>query len=337
MKVVVLGATGNVGTSLLQALQESSSVDSIVGIARRAPLARFAKTEWRQADVSTDDLISHFRGADVVVDLAWAIQPSRDERLLYATNVQGTSRVLDAVARAEVPALVFGSSVGAYSRGPKDRRVDESWPVGGTPTSFYGRHKAICEQLLDRFEQQHPEVRVVRLRPGLVFKAEAATGIRRLFLGPLAPTFFLQPGRLPVLPLAPRLRFQAVHSLDVGRAYRAAIEKDVRGAFNIAAEPTLGPENLGHLLQTKVVEVPEQVLRAGAAASWRLRLQPTPEGWVDLALNVPLMDTSRAHDELAWEPLRGADSALLELLEGMRRGEGLGTPPLASGAGFMRS
>ncbi len=338
MKLVVLGASGNVGTSLLEALRGSNTVDSIVGIARRVPSARFERTEWRRADISRDDLVHHFEGAGAVVHLAWTIQPSRNEKALYATNVLGTSRVLDAVARARVPALIYASSVGAYSRGPKDRRVDESWPVGGTPTSFYGRHKAACEQLLDRFEQEHPEVRVVRLRPGLTFKAQAASGIRRLFLGPLVPTSLLRPSLIPVLPLTPRLRFQAVHSLDVGRAYRAAVENDVHGAFNVAAEPALGPEELGRLLQAKVVQVPEWSLRAAAAASWRLRLQPTPEGWVDMALNVPLMDTSRARKELGWEPQVGADSALLELLEAMRTGEGLATPPLEpGGVGILRS
>ena len=51
------------------------------------------------------------------------------------TNVEGSRRVFAAVAAAEVPALVYASSVGAYSAGPKDKRVDESWPVDGIPTS----------------------------------------------------------------------------------------------------------------------------------------------------------------------------------------------------------
>ena len=75
-----------------------------------------------------------------------------------------------------MPALLYASSVGAYSPGPKDRRVDESWPTGGTPTSYYARHKAEVERRLDRFEQEAPDVRVVRMRPGLVFKKEAARG-----------------------------------------------------------------------------------------------------------------------------------------------------------------
>jgi UDP-glucose 4-epimerase len=145
------------------------------------------------------------------------------------------------VAAAGVPALVYASSVGAYSPGPKDRRVDESWPVEGVRTSFYARHKAEVEQLLDRFEREHPDVRVVRLRPGLIFKREAASGIRRLFAGRLVPSPLLGRGPMHVIPDLPRLHFQAVHSLDVGEGYRLAIVGDVRGAFNVAADPVLDP------------------------------------------------------------------------------------------------
>jgi UDP-glucose 4-epimerase len=36
-RVVVIGATGNVGTSLLAALASDDSVEEIVGVARRRP------------------------------------------------------------------------------------------------------------------------------------------------------------------------------------------------------------------------------------------------------------------------------------------------------------
>ena len=86
-----------------------------------------------------------------MIDLAWLIQPGRDLATLRATNVDGSERVFEAVAEAGVPALVYASSVGAYSPGPKDRRVDESWPTGGIESSFYSRHKAEVERILDRY------------------------------------------------------------------------------------------------------------------------------------------------------------------------------------------
>ena len=321
------------GTSLLRVLEEESAVESILGVARRSPELRFAKTEWAEADIATDDLDPLFRGADAVVHLAWAIQPSRDLNALWRTNVHGSERVFRAVAETGVRTLVYASSVGAYSPGPKERRVDESWPTNGIETSFYGRHKAEVERRLDRFEHEAPDVRVVRLRPGLIFKREAASGIRRLFAGPFFPSPIARPGALPVVPNIPRLRFQAVHSLDVGDAYRLALLGDARGPFNVAAEPVLDPPKLAELLGARLVPMPQGVARALTSASWWLHLQPSPPGWLDLGLQVPLMETARAREELGWTPARGADEALLELLEGLREGAGLDTPPLAPNTG----
>jgi UDP-glucose 4-epimerase len=333
VRVVVVGATGNVGTSLVTALSRDPEVGSVLGLARRLPALQVPKVEWVAADVAGDELAPHFRGADAVVHLAWAIQPSRDGNLLWRINVHGSGRVFQAVAEAGVPALVYASSVGAYSPGPKDRFVDESWPRHGIPTSFYGRHKAEVERRLDRFEQEHPEIRTVRLRPGLIFKREAASGIRRLFAGPFFPSPLARQGFVGFVPAIPGLRFQAVHSLDVGEAYRLALRSDVRGAFNVAADPVLDPPELARIFGARLVPVPRGLVRAAAALSWRLRLQPTPEGWLDMGLEVPLLDTTRAATELGWTPTHGADEALLELFDGLRERAGLETPPLSPHTG----
>ena len=76
------------------------------------------------------------------------------------------------------------------------------------------------------------------MRPGLIFKAQAATEIRRLFAGPFLPRALLRPGLIPIVPDIPRLRFQA---------------------------------------------------------------QPSEPGWLDMALAVPLLDSTRARTELGWE------------------------------------
>jgi len=78
MRVVVVGATGNVGTALLRALADESAVTSILGLARRLPRIQAPKVEWAAADISRDELVPHFTDADCVVHLAWLIQPSHD-------------------------------------------------------------------------------------------------------------------------------------------------------------------------------------------------------------------------------------------------------------------
>ena len=330
MRVVVVGASGNSGTSLLTALARDPEVTSILGVARRLPTLEWPKTDWARADIATDDLVPLFREADAVVHLAWLIQPSHDVERLHATNVEGSSRVFRAVADARVGVLVYASSVGAYSPGPKDRAVTESWPTDGIASSFYARHKAEVERRLDRFEREHAGIRVVRLRPGLLFKREAASGIRRLFAGPFLVNPLLRPALLRVIPNIPDLRFQAVHTDDVAEAYRLALIKEVSGPFNVAAEPVLDPPELARILGARQVPLPAAAARALTHVSWKLHLQPTPPGWLDLARSVPILDTSRARTELAWSPKHGADEALLELLSGLKEGEGLETPPLTN-------
>ena len=333
MRVVVTGATGNVGTSLLRALADDAEVESVLGLARRLPKLEMAKTHWARADVATTDLVSLFQGADAVVHLAWVIQPSRQLHTMRQTNVVGSERVFRAAADAGVKILVYASSVGAYSPGPKDRAVDEDWPTEGVATSFYSRHKSEVERRLDRLEAEAPHIRVVRLRPGLVFKRESGSEVRRLFTGPFLPTRLVTPALIPLVPQVDGLRFQAVHSLDVGQAYHLALTRDVRGAFNIAADPVLDPPRLARVLRARVVSVPAAALRAGAGLAWRLRLQPTPPGWVDLLLEAPVMDVSRARRELGWQPRFSSEEALLELLDGIHNRSGLDTPPLAPSSG----
>lgn len=167
------------------------------------------------------------------------------------------------------------------------------------------------------------------MRPGLIFKAHAATEIRRLFAGPLLPGRLVSSRFVPVIPNTPRLCFQAVHSHDVGDAYRRALLADVSGAFNLAADPPIGPRELAQVLEARLVPVSATMLRAAAAATFRLRLQPSEPGWLDLALGVPLMDSARARTELGWQPRHGALETLRELLRGMQTGADYPTPPLA--------
>ena len=260
------------------------------------PAIRFPKVEWRAADVATSPLGRSFRGADAVVHLAWLIQPGRDRNLTRRVNVLGSERVFRAVADASVRTLVYASSVGAYGHGPKDRRVDESWPTTGTESSFYARDKATVERLLDRFEREQPGVRAVRLRPGLIFSREAASEIRRLFAGPLLPGSLVRPRLIPIVPKVERLVFQAVHSRDVARAYRLAITGRRRRRLQHRGRPGHRQRPAGRALLRPPV-APLAVARAGRrGAAFRLRLQPSEPGWLDMALAVPLMDTSRARE-----------------------------------------
>ncbi|MFD3872744.1 NAD-dependent epimerase/dehydratase family protein [Streptomyces sp. NPDC058623] len=332
LRVVVVGATGNVGTSVVRALTEDPGVESVLGLARRVPGWRPPKSRWEAVDIEPggEDLVPLFTGADAVVHLAWKFQPTHHPAETWRTNVLGSLRVFDAVAAAGVPALVHASSVGAYSPGPKDRAVDESWPTHGWPQAAYTREKAYLERVLDTYEIKHPEIRVVRMRPGFLFKREAASEQRRIFAGRLLPGRLVRPGLVPVVPGLPGLRFQALHTDDAASAYRAAVALPVRGAFNLAAEPPLDSDVLAGLFEARSLSMPAGPVRAALAAAWRLHLVPASPDLLDAVLHLPLMDSTRAREELSWEPLHTSVEAIGEFLAGLRDGAGADTAPLAA-------
>jgi UDP-glucose 4-epimerase len=287
---------------------------------------------WHSIDVGADGaaerLSGAFAGADAVVNLAWQIQPSHDQRQLYRTNVLGSRAVARAALRAGVPALVQASSVGVYSPGPKDAYVRENWPRHGVLESSYSRHKALVERMLDEIESDHPMLRVVRLRPGLIFQRDVGTEIGRYFAGPLLPARLLRFQRIPVIPYHPALRMQAVHADDVADAYAKVLRSDVRGAFNVAAGPVLDPRLAAGVFHGVPVPVPGVLLEAAAGLSWLLRLQPIDPGWIKLGLKAPLMSCDRAATELGWRPEHDAVSTLLELIQGMAERAAMDSPPL---------
>ncbi|MDG4795225.1 NAD-dependent epimerase/dehydratase family protein [Micromonospora sp. WMMD1082] len=337
MRIVVVGASGNVGTALLRRLRRERDVQ-IVGVARRLPPEGAGEpydgVRWHSCDIglpgAVDELVQIFAGAAAVVHLAWQIQPSHDQHVLRRTNVGGSQAVVDAVLRAGVSALVYASSVGTYAPGPKDLPISERWPATGVAESSYSRHKAEVEEMLDGAERSHPALRLVRMRPGLIFQREAGTEISRYFLGPLVPVRLLRFGRLPLVPTNRRLRMQAVHADDVADAYARAILSDARGAFNLAADPVLTPELVARHFHGWTVPVPAPMLRAAAALTWRARLQPVDAGWVALALNAPLMSSARAETELGWQPRVDSVAALEELFAGMAQRAHTDSPPMSA-------
>lgn len=346
MKIAIVGATGNHGTAALRALHATPEVTGLVGIARRLPEQDhppYDGVEWHSIDIAAasphDEAVAAltevFQGVDAVIHLAWLIQPNDRRELLRRVNVEGTRRVAEAVAQAGVPHLVVASSVGAYSpdearrSGGRPPLRDESWPTGGVASSHYSVDKAAQEQVLDEFEAAHPDVTVTRLRPGLTFQGDAASEIQGYFLGELVPVQALRAGRLPALPVPKGLRLQAVHADDLGRAYAAAVLRKVGGAFNICADDVLGPQQLADILDHgRYLELPPAIVRAGLVTAHRSGAVPADAGWLDMGMEVPLMDNARAREELGWQPTVSAADAVAELIEGMIEGRGLPSPPL---------
>lgn len=333
MKVVVTGATGNVGTALVRRLGESASVDVILGVARRPPNLSAPKTDWVIANVARDDLRVHFHDADAVVHLAWLFQPTHRPQVTWDNNVFGTVRVLEAARAARVGTLVVASSVGAYSPNRGDDLVDETWPTHGCSPAAYSREKAYVERLLDAFEARNPDCRLVRMRPAFIFQKISATQQRRLFAGPLLPGSLVRPRLLPLLPFPQGLRFQALHADDAAEAYRLAVVGDIHGAFNLTADPDIRADDVAALMRARVGSVPPGLVRGALRLAWTSHLVPASPDLFDLVMQLPLMSSQRARDELGWSPRMSSRDAIQEFLTGLQTAADAPTPPLAAESG----
>ncbi len=342
LKVAVTGASGNVGTALLRRLAEAG-VGEERGLARRRPpeTEPYAGVRWFSADLGepgSDTVLAEFvDGADVVIHLAWALQPGREPDRLHRVNVDGTQRVLDAAGRAGVDHVVHMSSIGVYSAGPPSRRITEDWPTEGIPSAQYSRDKVSAEKSVKEFQATHPDVTVSVTRPTLVLQPEAASEIGRYFLGDLLLTAArLLPGpvakRLP-LPLPGDLHLQFVHADDVADALVRILDQRAPGAFNLASDPALDADGLAKALGTFRVPVPVFALRAALDASFRAHLVPTEPGWLDIGLGEPLLEWARARTVLGWTPRRRGPDVLREFVAALGRGEGTDSPLLQPAGG----
>ncbi len=340
MRIAVVGATGNAGTAVLRELANQDSVESILGIARRLPnqeLDPYRYADWHRVDVQFEDsraeLRKMFTGYDAVIHLAWLIQPNKERELLRRVNVDGTRYVLEAAAAAGVKHVVVASSVGAYAGVYDNELRDESWPTTGIASSHYSTDKAAQERVMDEFQVKHPNVTVARLRPALKFQGSAGSEIQRYFLGEWVPVQLLRAGRPPIIPFPKEARAQAVHTDDVARAYVLAALKGVDGAFNICADDILDPGVIGGVLTAnpkygRVLPMPAKALRPLVKAAHRSGLLPADEGWLDMAVRAPLMDNTRAKQELGWKPTKTGAQALEELVKGMAAGAGKRSAPM---------
>jgi nucleoside-diphosphate-sugar epimerase len=332
-KVVITGASGNVGTALLGRLSVAGGYE-VHGIARRtpAPTGVYKTAHWHQLDVAepaaAGRLRELFRDAAAVVHLAWGFQPTRNVRYLDAVALGGSTAVLTAADSAGVGQLVHMSSVGTYAAGRYGQRVDESWSTAGIPSSSYSRAKSKVEALLDDYEQRNPDgVVVTRMRPGFILHREAAAGLRRYSLPTVVDPRWLR--FLPVLPLDRGLIVPVVHADDVADAAVRAIERTAPGPFNLSAEPPVRRDDLAQALSAKGIHVPSAVLRQLVKISWRTHLQPVDEGWLDMAFTVPLLDTSRARTVLDWSPAYDSHQAMSDMGEGFMAHAETSSPALA--------
>jgi nucleoside-diphosphate-sugar epimerase len=327
LTVAVTGPTGTFGFGLVPLLQADERIERVVGIARRPfdPAEHgWTKMEYRQGDVRDQAALeAAFRGADVVVHLAFMITGTAPRDTIRAINLEGTMNTFRAAAAAGARRFVYASSVAAYGF-HKDNPIGmtEEWPTRPADHLFYAQEKAEVEERLNAEAASHPDLALYLLRPPIVLGPHAV-GAKDVLPGPLSalgPRLAGLVGRSP-LPLpapVPPLPVQFIHEDDVGQAFLlSVIGAGPPGAYNITGDGVLTMTDVAREAGLVPVPVSGRLVQAAARAVAAI---PTPAfvppvaEWAEAASHPAIMDASKAKAELGWRPRYTSLGALRDTL-----------------------
>jgi nucleoside-diphosphate-sugar epimerase len=325
--VAVTGPTGTFGFGLIPLLQAEPRIGRIIGIARRPfdPSQHgWTKMEYRQGDVRDQDALRDaFAGADAVVHLAFMITGNAPAETIREINVEGTLNAFRGAREAGAGRFVYASSVAAYGFHPDNPvGMTEEWPVRPAARLFYAREKAELEHLLADEAGSSPEPALYLLRPPIVLGPHAV-GAKDALPEPLA-----QMGRraldamrglpIPIPMPAPEVQVQFIHEDDVGQALlKCVLGEGPPGAYNIAGDGVLTGADIARELGLAPIPIPARAVYAAARAAAALPrpgfLPPAAE-WVEAVSHPAIMDTTKAREELGWQPKYTALEALRDTL-----------------------
>jgi len=313
--IAVTGVGGLLGRALVQRLREDPrAVSRVLGLDLRVPTgltvasapdprdaaAVAPELDLRAVDVRDAALVGLLAGVDVVVHLAFQMDPIRDLELMRSINVDGTMNVLAAARAAGVGRVVYLSSVVAYGAQPdNDFPLTEASPLRGTPGFTYAEHKREVEELLWLWHAAGDGPAVTVLRSAAVF-------------GPGVENFLTRVLELPVMPDppdAPPLQF--VHVDDVVGAIVHAIDQGIDGAYNVAPDGWLDYARVLALTGRPTIALDHCRLRDLVERAHRLGIGELEPGVVELFRHPWVLANDRLR-ATGWEPTRTNEETLLE-------------------------
>ncbi|MEX1177618.1 MAG: NAD-dependent epimerase/dehydratase family protein [Nitriliruptor sp.] len=304
LTVAVTGAAGLIGRRLVELLLDDPDVARVVAIDVTDPDGEpvAARLERRRGDVRDPAIGASFVGADVVVHLAFVLDPSRDEATMHAVNVGGTRTVLQAARDAGVRKVVYVSSAVVYGAHPDNPLpITEDQPLRPNTPFNYAEHKAEIERWLWPWAAQQDDMVVTVLRPSIV----AGPGVSNFISRQLdAPRFNAIRGHKPPI--------QFVHVDDVASALVHTVHHDLPGPYNVSSVGWLSFDEVTAIAGRKVLEVPEELAFTLAARLWKLGLGEAPAGQVPYLMH-PWVVGVDALVATGWRPARSNRDALAEM------------------------
>lgn len=314
--VLVTGVAGNLGVRLLPLLSDFS----VVGVDMKEPATDYPmRFECMDigSDTARDQLVRLLRetGVTSVIHLAFVIDPVRtgvlDVDLMWKINVEGTMRVMDAIAEVNrtggnVRQFIYPSSVSAYgpdTPGP----VTEDYRLGAH-TLPYAIHKQKAEELIQSRLPDLGACSTYILRPHIY----AGASMQNYLIGALRGTpsgrgkiaagWRRRGVRLPLMLPGRRYaekKFQFVHVDDVARliawiARREELEPQVVILNVPGRDPALTLGQCAQIARATVVYVPSKALCRGILRlMWNLGISGIPPEALPYMIGSYTMDASR--------------------------------------------
>jgi UDP-glucose 4-epimerase len=298
-RVLVTGANGFLGRSVVQALAASSAVDVVVGTDLRLPEAPAPGAVHEVVDVTDASAVDAAIGrhdVDTVVHLASIVNPGRgmSDELAYRVDVDGSRHVLDACLAHGVRRLVVSSSGAAYGyHADSPAWITEDQPVRGNDAFAYSRHKRLVEQMLAVERAAHPSLEQVVLRIGTILGRTVDNQITDLFRA-----------RRLLRIAGSDSPFVFIWDEDLVAIVLQAVTGDVAGIFNVAGDGAMTIQEIAAALGKATLPVPEPVLRAALTIAKPLGLtQYGPEQTAFLQFR-PVLDNARLKEVFGYRPTR---------------------------------
>ena len=284
LTVAVTGSSGYVGTKLIGLLALDDRVERILGfdVLRPAgPAPR--KFVFDEVDVRNPELASRFEGVDVVIHLAFVMDPIHDEVAMRDINVNGSQNVLKAAGKAGVPKIVYTSSATVYGAHPdNDLPLTEDSPLRANLDFSYPAHKLEVEYVVREFQEEYPDAVVTVFRPAVVFGPHADSAWSHLLEMPLL--FGIQGYKPPL---------QFIHEDDVARALQFAVFNELNGTYNLAPEGWLEYDEVLAVLGKRRIDLPEPMAFSVAERLWAFGMGEAPAGMLHYVMHPWVVGTGK--------------------------------------------
>lgn len=301
----ITGVSGYIGTLLARRLA-SDPKNRVVGIDLNEP-EKLKEIGFYQSDIREPGIAGILKAEDVdiVIHLAFYTLPEGNAAEAESINIGGTKNMLQAVGETDVKRLVIASSAAAYGSHPDNPvPMKESHPLRPNKFFYYSYHKAVQEELTQEFSKNHPEVKVIILRPCIL-------------IGPHInnPTGDSLKQKVLIYPSGEQPPIQVIYEDDAVDAFYLAATSGTEGIFNVAADNTVVYPELAKIMNKKLILLPSWLLSPLATVGKWLGLSPVSSTTLKFIKNPIVIDPSKFNKEFNFQPKYDAKRAFMKFAQ----------------------